>query len=267
MRRVLGILTVCVGLMWSNVVSAQGLPVSILAKTAAAADDTTTLSFPAGGGVNTAGDKAGAQGVIGIQYDKEDTEFLSILFNLGATQTIQGGPPDFAAALLSPSLQGQGVAAAYSRSWPAGKGLFSLIGVGLRGGASTTNWQTADVNTPIGGGLMYFAPSFQFGTKTMDIPAGDDNKWRVTIDAAWAFRVLTNAIAQDSNDAFRARPEVLGTSKTSFNGFELTFALNLNDVQPFVRFNSFRGAPDIDGFTGAQLSFGVNALAPIFKAQ
>jgi len=259
-----------VAAMAPGTTGAQGLATSTLSRSAASTEDGSMFTVPVGGGIGipaSATESTAGSGLIGLQYEKADRYFVSALFSLGTSQVLSGSPSDFGAALLNPSTQGLGFSAAAGRSTMRGG---VLLGLAARGGVNATKWRAkADgtATTTVNGGVAFLTLSGQIGTTTLPWRAGDSNTFKFTLDAGYTMRALVDDLAQKSSLPFRSDRGVLGVPDTAFRGFELSFLVNLNDVQPFVRLDRFMAARDVSGFSGIQVTIGVNALAPLFKSR
>lgn len=234
----------------------------------------TVISIPVGGSVtapSSTTSQTGGSGTLGLQVAKQDQFFGAIFFSFGAAQTVSGEQSVFGAALLDPSTQGKSFYATGNRVVRELPGAGGLISISGRVGATWTTWQTTANNSTqsIDGALFFLAAGGQWSTHTHTWGnAGDPahtNHYKIALDGSLAVRSMVNALGQSNASAFRTT--AIGVADTSFVGFEGTFILTLNDVQPFVRFSHFGAANPIDGFTGNQIVLGVNAVTPIFQSK
>jgi hypothetical protein len=144
-------------------------------------------------------------------------------------------------------------------------------GIGGRWGTTSSSFEF----TPAGGTAIkqdgfgvVGSLTAQVMTKTHYVSLGDGDEtgeFQLGIELGPTWRLLGGDLSE--NDSFRQ--QLLGTDQTTFAGFEMTFFVRLNAIQPFARFSSF-GRPDdvaIPGFTGRQLVWGVNVASALFNAK
>jgi hypothetical protein len=270
LRTVVDVLMAMVGGAWLSAAPAFGQVTSPLSQSSADSAN-GVFTVPVGGslGIPTGAPKeSSGTAILGVVYEKQDKYFFSGFFNLGSAQTVRGSAETFGTAVLNPAAEGRGVAAAGSYTLLAGRDPSKwLLGGGVRFGYNAASWEVGEDGEAqtISGGVMYLSAVVQFGTRTL--PFADDNRFRVTLEAGYTWRAFAGNLAQTSGDVFRANPAVLGVADRNFGGLEFAFLLNLNDVQPFIRFTHFGATGDVPGFSGNQVVLGVNMLTPLFKSK
>jgi hypothetical protein len=267
-------------LLMPDVASAQAASLLMSPRAQGSSEDVVRIAVPVAASANlNAGSNTGVAPMLGFQISQRDKFFLGAFFSMSATD--QDVKEDFGTALLNPPFSGRSVnvegnyliGILSKKDDKDEKGekddkddeddedAASPIRVGVGG-----RWTTTSSNflfTPVGGTetsrtgfVTMLTLSAQLMTSTIPIALGDETgEFQLGFEIGPTWRLIGGDVGQD--DAFRS--SVLGTTKSSFAGFETTFFVRVNTVRPFVRFSNF-GRPDdvvIYGFTGRQVTWGV----------
>lgn len=276
---VIAILVVFTGALLSRAAGAQNVtPISAphevttnaLGVRTVSTDPVTRIAVPVGVGADLgSGDQKGIAPALGFQIWKNDNYFLGAFFTVAATDPTVS--EKYGAFVLNPPLTGRSfyVSGNYMLNRKSAQPV--RYGIGGRWGTTSSSFEF----TPAGGtaikqdGFGVVASlTAQVMTKTFPVSLGDGDKtseFQLGVELGPTWRLLGGDLSE--NDAFRQ--QLLGTDQSSFAGFEMTFFVRLNAVQPFARFSNF-GRPDdvaIPGFTGRQLVWGVNVASALFNAK
>ncbi len=236
-------------------------------------DKAAYVCLPAGASMNLdldAATKGNAGGIIGIEYSKSNTFFLSILFNYAGNARISGGPKNFGSFLLNPISNGSTFILSGNRLFPvkAKNKLIknTLIGVGWCVGASLTEWEAPILEETkiVEGQILYFSPSFILCSSEIKFGNQDESfQWGGTIGPV--IRWITGDLGQAN--AFRKDNKVLGVEKKNFIGLEASIFLRINKLKPFIRFSYVGSKNPIAGFSDFRVLFGFDIVSSLFKGK
>ena len=274
-KTVLGIALACAVLLTQEI-SAQnvtGISSPTTRKTAAGALEEISvpeprIAVPVGVGSDLgSGDQKGVAPAIGFQLWETDNYFIGAFFTLAATDTTVS--EKYGGFVLNPPLKGRSFYVSGNYILNRTSKLPILFGVGGRWGTTSSSFEF----TPAGGSLVkqdgfgtVASVTAQVMTKTLHVTvSGETSEFQLGVEVGPTWRLLGGDLSE--NDAFRK--QTLGTDKSSFTGFELTFFTRVSGVQPFARFSNF-GRPDgvvIPGFTGRQVVWGINVASSLFNAK
>ncbi|HLG57113.1 MAG TPA: hypothetical protein VI485_17360 [Vicinamibacterales bacterium] len=228
--------------------------------------------MPVGVGADLgSGDQKGVAPALGFQLWKSDHYFIGAFFTVAATDpTVSDAYGGF---VLNPPLKGRSFYVSGNYMLNNRKDMTPpvLFGIGGRWGTTSSSFEF----TPTGGtaikqdGFGVVASlTAQVVSKTHYISLGDGDQrseFQLGVELGPTWRLLGGDLSE--NDSFRS--QLLGTDKSSFAGFEMTFFLRVNAVQPFARFTNF-SRPDgvvVPGLTGRQVVWGINVASALFNAK
>src|SRR5262245_15885493 len=226
------------------------------------------IAVPVGVGSDLGGgDQKGVAPAIGFQLWENDNYFIGAFFTLAATDTVVS--EKYGTFVLNPPLKGRSFYVSGNYILNRKSSPQVLFGVGGRWGTTSSSFEF----TPSGGSAVkqdgfgtVAAVTGQIMTKTHHVTVGGEtSEFQLGVELGPSWRLLGGDLSE--NDSFRK--QILGTDKSAFAGFELTFFTRLSGVQPFARFSNF-GRPDgvvIAGFTGRQIVWGVNVASSLFNAK
>lgn len=228
----------------------------------------TRIAIPVGVSSDLgSGDQKGVAPAIGFQLWKTDNYFVGAFFTIAATDTTVS--EKYGSFVLNPPLKGRSFYVSGNYMFNRTKNQPVLFGVGGRWGTTSSSFEF----TPAGGSLIKqdgfgttASVTAQVMTKTHHVTvSGETSEFQLGVEFGPSWRLLGGDLSE--NDAFRK--QILGTSQSSFTGFELTFFTRVSGVQPFARFSNF-ARPDgvvIPGFTGRQIVWGINVASSLFNAK
>ena len=217
----------------------------------------------------------GASMLIGARQYHSNT-MRSLVMNLSdesAMNATQFGPQ-----LLNPSVDSRGFQFRYSSlcrekayqlinpfiDGPDGNidvpyGYYSRLG----GSFSRWNGTVNGIDTSVGGQVLCGSMGFQWVSQSRPISLfADGSNYAYGAELGITGRLLTGDVAGN----YTFRDQVFGNGRRSFLGIESSLFIKMNDLQPFVRVTYFpRPSNHIPGFTGVQLSMGVDALTILGK--
>ena len=126
----------------------------------------------------------------------------------------------------------------------------------FQGATSTTNTATQTVSGSV------FAPALGFQALLGGgNPQGTNIQMGIEVGYTW--RALLGDVAQNSNTAFRTAN--LLSSRTHFEGPEVTLFLHAgNSTLAYVRWTNMSGGNGLSGFSGGQLTIGVDVFTSLF---
>jgi opacity protein-like surface antigen len=221
------------------------------------------IAIPAGAAakVNSDTGDGAANALLGFQYWKEDAWLLTVLASQAAEGKTISDRSQFGSFLLDPSSNGTSFYVSGNYTWHL-KSL--LIGPNFRLGGSSTAWE-ATINgakQSVGGVVLYFSPAMQISSPTFGKP---DNSYQIGGEIGWGVRTIANDLGQAKT--FLSAPEVLGTTSTSFHGFEGKVFFRVNELKPYMRVSHYASpnGQSVPGLTDWQASFGVEVLSALFK--
>jgi hypothetical protein len=234
--------------------------------------DPVRVAVPVAATSNLGGtDQKGVAPTIGFQIWKRDEFFLGAFFSIAAADaTVK---ETYGGFVLDPPMQGRSFYVSGNRTWglkKTGQKPYLLLGAGGRVGTTSANIEItpagASAATTRGGFASFATLGFQVASPSIDVKVGDaTNEFQLGVEFGPTWRLLGGDIGED--DAFRQL--FLGTGRSTFRGFETTFFVRINSVQPFARFSSF-GRPDnvvIRGLTGRQVVWGINVASTLFQGK
>jgi hypothetical protein len=238
----------------------------------------TRIAVPVSASSDLGGaDQQGVSPTLGFQLWQRDKFFIGAFFSIAATDNTVSD--HYGSFVLNPPLKGNSFYVSGNYLYPLFQSHKScsttcppspvLVGVGGRWGTTSATF----AYTPTGGTQQEQAGfgtvasvTAQLVSKSFDAKFGDiDGEFQLGFEAGPTWRGLGGDLGQ--NDAFRS--QVLGTTVSRFTGYEMTFFVRVNTVQPFARFSHF-GQPSgvvIPGLTGNQVVWGVNVAASIFQTK
>jgi hypothetical protein len=226
------------------------------------------IAVPVGVGSDLgSGDQKGVAPAIGFQLWETDNYFIGAFFTLAATDTTVS--EKYGGFVLNPPLKGRSFYVSGNYILNRASNAEVLFGIGGRWGTTSSSFEF----TPAGGSLVkqdgfgtVASVTAQVMSKTHHITvSGETSEFQLGVELGPTWRLLGGDLSE--NDSFRK--QIIGTDKSSFAGFELTFFTRVSGVQPFARFSNF-GRPDgtvIPGFTGRQVVWGINVASSLFNAK
>jgi hypothetical protein len=266
------ITAVLVALAWLSAHPAQAQNVSMLQSPRTVGldgdGDPIRLAVPVAASSDLGGEnQRGVSPTLGFQIWQRDRFFVGAFFTIATTN--EAITDNYGAFLLNPPLKGHSfyISGNYL-AWPS-KGSRSPLkaGVGGRWGTTSAGFEftpPAGTVQKLDGFGTVASITGQFVTRTFDVSLGDTTgEFQLGVETGPTWRGLGGDLGED--DALRR--QILGTDRAGFWGWETTFFLRVNDIQPFARFSSF-GRPDgtvIHGFTGRQVVWGVNVASTLFQ--
>lgn len=227
----------------------------------------TRIAVPVAASSSLGGEnQQGVAPTLGFQLWQRDKFFIGAFFSISATDTTVS--EHYGSFVLNPPMKGNSFYVSGNYLHPVSTTPV-LAGVGGRWGTTSTTFAF----TPTGGTAQQ-QPGFgtvasvtaQLVTKSFDANFGDTaGEFQLGVEVGPTWRSLGGDVGQ--NDAFRT--QILGTSVTRFTGFETTFFVRVNSVQPFARFSHFSQPSGvvIPGLTGSQVVWGVNVAGSVFQAK
>ena len=229
------------------------------------------IAVPVGVGADLGSeDQKGVAPAIGFQLWKNDRYFIGAFFTIAATDPTVS--EKYGAFVLNPPLKGHSF-------YVSGNYILNgsdtpppvLYGIGGRWGTTSSSFEftpTGGTATKQDGFGLVASVTAQIMTKTHRIALGEGDEtseFQLGLELGPTWRLIGGDLSQ--NDAFRQ--QLLGTDESSFVGFEMTFFVRVNAVQPFARFTSFSrpNGVAIPGLTGRQVVWGVNVASALFNAK
>lgn len=213
---------------------------------------------------------------LGLQYSKEDSFFLSIMFNYAGEMKLENVKSSFGTFILNPYSEGTSFIFSGSQHLIRNK----RLAIAFRLSITPTLWSvTKDSETIENEGVIfYIVPSIQFISKTHRFSGNSDggtgNFFQWGFEVGPSLRFIAGDLGHLASEDFLKSTDVLGTDRAFYLGIETTFFLRLNSLRPYVRVSFIgkmkpKGATDrveINGLTGIQVLFGVDVLSAFFKS-